>query len=215
MTGLHREIHGGVAVPALLYAGWFWVFRALRVPLRYLFRASPSGLAVVPAPEGGSPPVQRFEVVWPGFARLAEAHRGFKVVRGVYGSPAGFGWLVCMRWAQVLRKSLLRDAGFSVAVRCLDETDLVCPAGHVGPPQLDRVVLPEADGTDVVGPGRFVEHQATAARTGVWRRWLLLAASSPTRAVCQARPDEATDPIAEQASLPERSGQWWPQAITQ
>src|SRR5690606_1935739 len=48
----------------------------------------------------------------------------------------------------------------------LDQGDLVCPACHGGPAELDPVVLPEADGADLVRAGHRAQYAMPAARAG-------------------------------------------------
>src|SRR5690242_4302127 len=73
--------------------------------------------------------------------------------------------------SNVAPKPLLGGTELCKVPARLVQRDDVRPTPVVGVIELDRIVLPEADGADVVSPGRlFLEGEKAAAGTGPARR---------------------------------------------
>ena len=69
--------------------------------------------------------------------------------------------------AHVSDEPALFGADFGKGALGLDQRRRVGAANIVRPPQLDRVVLPEADRTDLVATGRFAERDVPTARARI------------------------------------------------
>lgn len=76
--------------------------------------------------------------------------------------------LVWRRRPYVLSAMVVAGAERPVVLLGLDEGHGVGSASHRGPMELNAVVFPEADGTDLVGAGHLVEDEMPAARTREW-----------------------------------------------
>src|SRR5690606_20275081 len=83
------------------------------------------------------------------------------------GAP-GRGKRLVLGWrADEPAAVLIAGAEVLVVPLGLDQGDLVCPACHGGPAELDPVVLPEADGADLVRAGHRAQYAMPAVRAGV------------------------------------------------
>lgn len=159
MWGSRIESAWATMIFALLYTSWLRLFTTLRVP-----SGNRPGLLGLESPEGLAPPVQECSVLGPRSGRLAQKLKLLEIVLGHDGAPALVLVLVILRRANVLGKARFTDPERSVVGLSLDETHLVRASGHVGPPQLHVVVLPEADRTDLVRSGRLPEYAVATAR---------------------------------------------------
>ena len=88
------------------------------------------------------------------------------IAGGIKWSPSQVDLLPGVRCPDVCDSSGVACSGVLVVLLGLDETDSIGASGEVGPTKLDDVVVPEAQGADVVRSRWLAKHQVTTARAG-------------------------------------------------
>jgi len=124
-----------------------------------------------PPPVSRAPVVEdRRVLVRVGLAVVLAAPRLLDVVASeIEGAPARLDALVLHRPSRRADVALLRRAVRHVVALRVEQADAVRRRGHQRKAQLREVVLPAADGTDLVEARRVVEDEMAAARAGIVR----------------------------------------------
>jgi len=92
----------------------------------------------------------------------------FEVIdREVDRSPSVVQWFGLVSGAHVSQEPTLHRAQFGIGALRFDERRRIGATAVVRPSQLDRVVLPEADGTDLIATRDSVERDMPTARARI------------------------------------------------